>query len=197
MRRAVVLCLAAITLAGCAPAARVVLQSDADGKTGRIEVKTNTGTQILQKPDMVTEIASATATPTAPRPISRQEIDETWGQALAVRPPPPQIYSLYFHSGGSELTDESRALLSSIRKTVSEWRYPWIAISGHADATGSVELNDRIARQRAEAVRDELRTMGVAADSMVVESHGKGNPLIPTPDGVAEPRNRRVSVTIR
>jgi outer membrane protein OmpA-like peptidoglycan-associated protein len=30
-----------------------------------------------------------------------------------------------------------------------------------------------------------------------ITSHGKDNPLIPTGDQVAEPRNRRVEVTVR
>jgi outer membrane protein OmpA-like peptidoglycan-associated protein len=38
---------------------------------------------------------------------------------------------------------------------------------------------------------------GVDGKIIEVANHGKGNPLIPTPDGVAEPRNRRVEINIR
>jgi len=34
-------------------------------------------------------------------------------------------------------------------------------------------------------------------DAVVVESHGKRNLLVPTPDETPEPRNRRVEITIR
>ena len=72
-----------------------------------------------------------------------------------------------------------------------------VSISGHSDATGSVQLNDALSRQRADRVRTLLLERGVPARLIDVSSHGKGNPLITTPDGVPEPRNRRVMVVVR
>jgi len=37
----------------------------------------------------------------------------------------------------------------------------------------------------------------IAGDDMTITYHGEGNPLIPTADNVAEPRNRRVEVVVR
>jgi outer membrane protein OmpA-like peptidoglycan-associated protein len=34
-------------------------------------------------------------------------------------------------------------------------------------------------------------------ENIVVESYGEEDPIIPTADGVAEPRNRRVELLIR
>lgn len=184
-------------LVGCAPAARVVLQADADGKVGRIEVRTQRGSQVMTQADTVSEVASATAAPRPPKAISPQEIASVWGQALAVRPRPPKTFNLYFHTGTADLTDESRTSLPAILAAAKDWQHPWIAVSGHADSVGGVEINTRISRQRAEAVREALVKTGVPATAIAVDFHGKGNPLVPTRDGVPEPRNRRVSVTIR
>ncbi len=38
---------------------------------------------------------------------------------------------------------------------------------------------------------------GVDPKGIRTTSHGEGNPLIPTKDNVAEPRNRRVEVIVR
>jgi outer membrane protein OmpA-like peptidoglycan-associated protein len=38
---------------------------------------------------------------------------------------------------------------------------------------------------------------GVDSKIILVSSHGKGNLLVPTPEGVAEARNRRVEVVVR
>ena len=46
-------------------------------------------------------------------------------------------------------------------------------------------------------MRDILIGLGVGPDIIRIFSHGEGNPLIPTPDDVPEPRNRRVEVLVR
>jgi len=46
-------------------------------------------------------------------------------------------------------------------------------------------------------VREALVAAGVPGNVIEIEYHGANNPLIATPRGVSEPRNRRVEVTIR
>jgi outer membrane protein OmpA-like peptidoglycan-associated protein len=54
-----------------------------------------------------------------------------------------------------------------------------------------------LSTERARHVRDQLVEKGVDAELISVTSHGEDNPLIPTPDEVAEPKNRRVEVVVR
>jgi OOP family OmpA-OmpF porin len=42
-----------------------------------------------------------------------------------------------------------------------------------------------------------LVAQGIAASSIVAVGRGKRELLVPTPDGVAEPRNRRVEIVVR
>jgi len=72
-----------------------------------------------------------------------------------------------------------------------------IAVSGHTDTSGTAQINEKLAYDRADLVKELLLQNGVDPQRVTVSSHGKGNPLVPTPDGVAEPRNRRVEVIIR
>ena len=95
------------------------------------------------------------------------------------------------------LTADSTALLPEIREALKGRPFPHLEIAGHADATGSDALNLALSRERAEAVAKVLRDGDLAQASLAISSHGKRNPLIPTADGVPEPRNRRVTVTVQ
>jgi outer membrane protein OmpA-like peptidoglycan-associated protein len=51
--------------------------------------------------------------------------------------------------------------------------------------------------KRASSVRDLLVKAGLNPSTIDVTSHGEGDPLVRTPDNRAEPRNRRVEITVR
>ena len=50
---------------------------------------------------------------------------------------------------------------------------------------------------RAKRVREDLIKRGISADRIEVSGRGKREPLVPTPEGVSEPMNRRVEVNVR
>ena len=112
-------------------------------------------------------------------------------------PPPPEKFILFFETGKTELLPESKAVFPNILAAIKKRGAISISISGHTDSAGSIQLNEKLARSRAQAVSDMLIQNGVTRDILRVTSHGKGNPLIPTSDGVAEPKNRRVEVILR
>jgi outer membrane protein OmpA-like peptidoglycan-associated protein len=74
---------------------------------------------------------------------------------------------------------------------------PEIVVIGHTDRVGAVPYNDALSLRRAERVRDELVKVGITADRISVAGRGEREPLVPTPDEVAEPRNRRVEINVR
>jgi outer membrane protein OmpA-like peptidoglycan-associated protein len=74
---------------------------------------------------------------------------------------------------------------------------PEVLIIGHTDRVGSVAQNDALSLQRAERVREAVLRLGIAADRVQVSGRGEREPLVPTEDEVAEPRNRRVELTVR
>ncbi|MGE4280675.1 MAG: OmpA family protein [Magnetospirillum sp.] len=190
----IALAVLALTLAACADTNRVVLMPDPDGHVGKVEVTTKAGAQTLTQAKSVVAAGSINA---APKALSDTEIDKTWGAAIAAQPPRPQTFTLYFVSGTADLTPDSAAELPAILRAISARSHARLIIAGHADAVGSDEVNLRISRQRAEKVRDGLMAAGAKPEAVDVSSHGKRNPLVPTADGVSEPKNRRVSVTIQ
>jgi outer membrane protein OmpA-like peptidoglycan-associated protein len=191
-----VLLAACLSLGACAEGDRIVLLSDPDGKVGKVEVSTAIGSQLLTEARSET-VVQAGKVPTAPRPLTEETIRTVWRDALAAMPTPVVVMQLYFRTGTSQLTDEGLAELSKMRAVVAARPHPLVLAVGHADAVGSDEVNVRISRERAQMVRDLLVKDGLPPSAILVSSHGKRNPLVPTPDGVAEPRNRRVTVTVQ
>jgi outer membrane protein OmpA-like peptidoglycan-associated protein len=52
----------------------------------------------------------------------------------------------------------------------------------------------RLSQRRADAVKAELVKLGIPASEITTVAKGESDPLVPTADGVREPRNRRVEI---
>lgn len=195
IKRAFALALLAATVA-CAPQSTVVLIPDADGHVGRIQVEGAGGAVLLEQPNTAS-IASAGEKPSPAKPLDEARIKQTWADALAAMPDRPVTFQLYFSSGTADLLPEAKELVAQAAALAKTRPHVFIMIAGHADAVGSDEVNDRISRRRAEVVRDLVIERGLPSQAITASSHGKRNPLVPTKDGVAEPRNRRVTLTLQ
>jgi outer membrane protein OmpA-like peptidoglycan-associated protein len=69
-----------------------------------------------------------------------------------------------------------------------------VQVTGYADTSGSVPYNQRLSLRRAQHVAGALVRMGVPPQAMAIGGAGENNLAVPTPDGVREPRNRRVTI---
>lgn len=186
-----------LSLGGCAARQTVVLVPDRDGSVGQAEVATAGGKQVLSKSGDMTRVRDRTTSPTTVTTADPAYVSAAFGEALAVEPAPSEKFILYFESGTASLRADSESAISAIVAAVGRRAAVAIAISGHTDATGSDQVNDQLALARAEKVRELLVQQGVAPVLLSVSSHGKGNPAIPSAEGVAEPRNRRVEVIVQ
>jgi outer membrane protein OmpA-like peptidoglycan-associated protein len=74
---------------------------------------------------------------------------------------------------------------------------PDVQVIGHTDTAGSNAVNDPLSQQRAEVVRRGLVARGIPADRVTATGRGERELAVPTADGVAEPRNRRVEILVR
>lgn len=184
-----------LVLSACANTHSVILVPDPQGRLGTVEVSTAAGTQTLKRANDMTLVRRRDLPPSEISKADPGYIAATFGEALAVEPQPPARFVLYFETGRTELTAESRNALPAIIETWQQRKGIRLSISGHTDSAGSDRLNNALARERAEEIA-RLLLQEIDPKLISVTSHGKGNPAIPTPDGVAEPRNRRVEVTI-
>jgi len=174
-----------------------VLLPDPDGRTGKIRVFNQGGDRLLTEPRQATEVKDTLIIPSPPMVMDEAEIEFLFGVALAAQPEPPLHYLLYFQEGATLLTEDSQKLIPEILAEVSARRITEVAIVGHTDRIGSQEENFKLGFNRARTVKDLLIGRGVNEQILEVVSHGEDNPLIHTPDEVAEPRNRRVEIILR
>jgi adhesin transport system outer membrane protein len=185
--------------AACAPTiprSYVVLIPDLDGAVGRVIVSGEKGQQVLTQAG---QVAGTDGRPVEAT-MDAQQLARDFGEAKASQPLRPEHFMLYFVSGGTRLTAESELdFLEILNRWKARERQVGIEIVvvGHTDRVGSAENNINLSMQRAKAVAERLRAAGMNSSALTLESHGEKQPLIYTQDGVPEPRNRRVQVTIR
>ena len=183
-----------VALTGCVPTERVVLLPEKDGRPAAVTVKQRDREVVLDRPY---EAATLTIADPYRYNATPAEVDATFGAALAAQPERATHYTLYFVEGSDELTEASKAVFERVFADLASRKVPDIVVVGHTDAVGSDKFNDELARKRADAVRAALVSRGIGEADVVATGRGKRELLIPTPDGVAEPRNRRVEIVVR
>ena len=195
MKTAVLAGLAALLCAGCAaPPTRVVLLPQAGG-TGAVEVSTAAGRQRLEHGYAEADVQASGAIVLAQ--LDAQQIKERYGALLAVQPAPAQDFTLYFETGGVDLTAQSQAELKTVLERARARPGGEIVVIGHTDRVGSMESNDALSLQRARAIREKIIADGFDARRISAAGRGEREPAVSTEDEVAEPRNRRTEVIVR
>jgi outer membrane protein OmpA-like peptidoglycan-associated protein len=182
----------AVTLIGCAPKSYVVLLESPDGSTGQVVIKGQKGEQLISKAHQ----GAPTDGSVPAAPVATDQITKDFADAMAAQPKIPVRYLLYFKSG-TTLTPESDALIPKIIAEAARRPAVDISVIGHTDTVYTTDYNDQLSLKRATTIAQLLKEKGVRVHALTVESHGKRNLLVPTPDNVWEPKNRRVEVSIR
>ena len=172
----------------------VVLLPEKDGRSTSVVVKRDDNVIVLDQPYAAER---NTLFGTRPYTSNPAEVTEKFGPALAAQPARAAAFTLYFIEGRDEFTEESRQVVDSVVSEIARHPVPDVIVIGHTDAVGSDQFNDALARQRADTVRAELIRRGVAPENIQATGRGKREPIVATPDGLAEPRNRRVEILVR
>lgn len=117
--------------------------------------------------------------------------------ALAAQPRTPRSYLIYFRSGGSEMTDESRVALAAALEDARQTEAARLSVFGHTDTVGGADANARVSKRRAAAIREVLIARGLEPDKISAKGFGERDLLIQTPDSTGEARNRRVEIVVQ
>jgi OmpA-OmpF porin, OOP family len=186
--------LAAALLAACAgPSEQYVVRPGESG--GRMTLTPREGAAMtLDGRQPQAQVRGGKAEPAQ---LDEQALQQRFGDAMSVRPQPPASFTLYFVGGSDQLTEESQRQVKAVLDAITQRPAPDLVVIGHTDRVGSLEDNDRLSRRRAETVRKLLLGQGVTAEQIAVTGRGERQPLVPTADEVAEPRNRRVEIQVR
>jgi outer membrane protein OmpA-like peptidoglycan-associated protein len=188
-----------LVLAGCARPARddlYVLLPGKDGQSsGAVTVESGGKQTVLDQPYAAARVKESGRV--EPGSVTPEETQRVFGAALSAQPARPVSFVLYFQENRDDLTAESSQILTRVIAEIARYPAPEIVVIGHTDRVGTLARNDALSLRRAERVRDELVKSGVDAARIRVEGRGEREPLVPTPDEVAEPLNRRVEINVR
>lgn len=173
----------------------VLLENDAVHNA--VEVTTQAGSVIIDQPYYYTSMLGMDKQPMAVQKADTELIRKKYATVLSVLPEKAVSKLFYFEPGTAEITLESKAQVENLI-TLIEARQPVsIDIIGHSDRAGDADKNYELALDRAHAVEKFLLERNVTLERSTVTSYGENEPMIPTEDGVSEPKNRRVEVIVR
>jgi outer membrane protein OmpA-like peptidoglycan-associated protein len=124
--------------------------------------------------------------------------------APLVPPPPPppippaaampRVFTVYFAWNRSWVGPEGIAILQQAANAFKAGGVVTVQVTGYTDTSGPASYNMRLSVRRAQHVAQILAKMGVPWTAMAIQGRGETDLAVPTPDGVREPRNRRVTV---
>jgi outer membrane protein OmpA-like peptidoglycan-associated protein len=183
-----------VAMSGCAVHERIVLLPEEGGGPTSVTVRQGEREVLLDRPYAAAQLSLAdpwrySATP--------DEVRATFAEALAAQPARAAHFTLYFVEASDDLTEDSKRALEDMLADVAKRTVPDVVVVGHTDAVGSDQYNDALALKRAERVRSTLIARGIPEQDIVAIGRGKRELLIPTANGMAEPRNRRVEIVVR
>lgn len=116
--------------------------------------------------------------------------------------PPPSVPSelnrtiVYFPFDSAALGDSALSAIAELARAIPDADDVSVAINGHADRAGPEAYNMKLSERRAKVVEGALAKAGVPKKRMNHYAFGETDPAIATEDGVAEPKNRRVEITV-
>lgn len=186
--------LAAVSQLQRGPTEQITLLPNQDGKASAVIITTAGKETVLDKPYQTAAVDSRGAVATSGDDAA---IKSRYGALLDTLPQRAAVFIVYFITDTDNLTAESAAQLAQIKSQLASRPAPEIIVIGHTDTVAKREYNDALSLRRAATVKQILVEAGIAEDQIVVQARGERELLVPTADGVDEPRNRRVEIRVR
>lgn len=103
---------------------------------------------------------------------------------------------ILFDVGKADLKDATKRQLADFAQTLEKYPDTNLVIEGHADATGSDDLNLRLSNQRADAVSGYLKSIGVKGNRLTEKGYGESQPVADNGTEAGRTKNRRVDIAV-
>lgn len=119
------------------------------------------------------------------------------GTASTKAAPSSAVMRIQFDIGSHRIREDSVQILANVATALNDGRLEALpfTVLGHTDVTGSLVLNTRLSRQRADAVVSVLVERGVSPNRLVAQGKGPSDLLPKYP--ADSPMQRRVEVALR
>lgn len=139
-------------------------------------------------PVVLTEAAGSSETPVpAPAGLSTEPVNEAAAPAGSVL----NLEKVFFEFDAYTLTPQSREILARNAEWLRQNPAASLTIEGHCDERGSDEYNLALGQRRADAAKNFLVSLGIAAERLSGISYGEERPASAGSDENAWSQNRR------
>ncbi|MCB0318630.1 MAG: OmpA family protein [Bdellovibrionales bacterium] len=101
-----------------------------------------------------------------------------------------------FEFDSYRLTSEARDTAKDIADVIAGIDNRNVSVEGHTDSVGSLEYNEKLSLNRAQAVADELVVNGISRSQVRTYGYGETAPIATNKTEYGRKRNRRVEVII-
>ncbi|WP_377117785.1 OmpA family protein [Mucilaginibacter litoreus] len=105
------------------------------------------------------------------------------------------IKNLEFDLGKANIKAKSYETLNRVAKLLIQKNFS-LKLAGHTDNTGSAELNSRLSKDRAEAVKAYLVSQGANASRIEATGYGEDQPIASNKTAEGRQQNRRVEFSL-
>ena len=117
--------------------------------------------------------------------------------APAPAPEAKREFEVFFDFDKSNLTEAATQVIDAAAVAARQGNVVKLIVTGHTDTVGTAAYNQRLSERRAQSVKARLVTDGIADGEIAAAGVGKSGLLVPTADGVREPQNRRVEISLQ
>jgi peptidoglycan-associated lipoprotein len=100
-------------------------------------------------------------------------------------------FDVFFDLDKSEIREDAKGRLQKDADWMKKWTTTQMSVEGHCDSRGSAEYNLALGSRRANAVKEYLTNLGVAAGRLTVVSKGKEQPVCAETTESCWQQNRR------
>ena len=135
--------------------------------------------------------ATATARVTVNAPVARNNEAPPPVSANVADMFNQSVKDIFFDLDKSEISSESRDILTKNAEFLRSYPQVRISLEGHCDERGSTEYNLGLGQRRAEAAKNYMVSLGIAADRIETVSWGKERPFCTQHDESCWHQNRR------
>ncbi len=105
-------------------------------------------------------------------------------------------FTVYFGFNSAALDSAANALITNLAShKFANDELGYVILSGHADRSGNTAYNEMLSDKRVMAVADAFMAKGIKA-RILSTFYGEDRPARATDDGMREPKNRRVEISL-
>ena len=194
MRRIVLIPLLLLLVSCSSRQSLFVVLPNPDGGSGAVTIEDGQKSVLLDHPYAAGEVRGGVA---APAKVDQAQVQQIFGNALAAQPILPAHFVLYFEKDSDTLTPDSQRQYQAVFADIKRRSVYEVEVIGHTDTLGNAPHNQQLSMSRAVMIRERLEHDGISGKSISVAGRGQLDLAVLTGDQVAEPRNRRVEITVR